>query len=94
MENFKWNYLLELGNISKDNKDKDKDHSDGTDDEVCGDESESDVEERSNATSSPTMSNKKRKHNVIDVSMMVTPGHDNMVKPDIAKSYWYLLWTY
>jgi hypothetical protein len=26
--------------------------------------------------------------------MMVTPGHDNMVKPDIAKSYWYLLWTY
>jgi hypothetical protein len=25
--------------------------------------------------------------------MMVTPGHDNMVKPDIAKSYWYLLWT-
>jgi hypothetical protein len=24
--------------------------------------------------------------------MMVTPSHDNMVKPDIAKSYSYLLW--
>ena len=49
------------------------------------------MDEQSNATSSTTTSNKKRKHNVIDVSVMVTPGDDNnMVKPDIAMSYPYL----
>ena len=87
MEDFKWNHLFELENNSKDNNDKD--HDDGTDYEACDDES--DVDKCSNATRSPTTtSNKKRKHNVIDVSVMVTPGDDNMVKPDIAKSYPYL----
>jgi hypothetical protein len=67
---------------------KDKYHDDGTDDEACNDES--DVDEQSNAYSSPTTSNNKRKHNAIDVSVMVTPGDDNMVKPDMDKRYPYL----
>ena len=43
MKDFKWNYLLELENNSKDNKDMD--HNDGTDEEACDDES---VDEQSN----------------------------------------------
>jgi hypothetical protein len=86
MEDFKCNNLLELENNSKENKDKD--HDNGTDDEAC--DGKSDVDEQSNATSSTTTSNKKRKHNVIDVSELVTSGDDNMVKLDIDKSYPYL----
>ena len=64
---------------------KDKYHDDGTVDEAC--DNESDVDKQSNAYSSPTTSNKKCKHNAIDVSVMVTPGDDNMVKPDMDKQY-------
>jgi len=79
-EQYKWNYILD--NNTEDQKDED----DGEDDEDG-----IDVDKEDNAIiSSPTTSNKKRKHNAIDVSVMVTPDDDNMVKPDMAKSYPYL----
>ena len=62
-EQYKWNYILD--NNTEDNKDED----DGEDDEDG-----IDVDKEDNATSSPTTSNKKRKHNAIDVSVMVTPA--------------------
>ena len=73
VEQSKWNYLLE-----KEDEDDEDDKDDGEDDKDG-----IDVDKEDNATSSPTTSNKKRKHNAIDVSVMVTPGDDNMVNPDM-----------
>ena len=80
VEQSKWNYLLE-----KEDEDDEDDKDDGEDDKDG-----IDVDKEDNATSSPTTSNKKRKHNAIDVSVMVTPGDDNMVNPDMDKRYPYL----
>ena len=80
VEQSKWNYLLE-----KEDEDDEDDKDDGEDDKDG-----IDVDKEDNATSSPTTSNKKRKHNTIDVSVMVTPGDDNMVNPDMDKRYPYL----
>ena len=67
VEQSKWNYLLE-----KEDEDDEDDKDDGEDDKDG-----IDVDKEDNATSSPTTSNKKRKHNAIDVSMMVTPHQES-----------------
>ena len=72
------NYILD------NNTENHKDEDDGEEDEDG-----IDVDKEENATSSPTTSN-KNKHNAIDVSVMVTPGDDNMVNPDMDKRYPYL----
>ena len=77
-EQYKLNYILD------NNTENHKDEDDGEEDKDS-----IDVDKEENATSSPTTSN-KNKHNAIDVSVMVTPGDDNMVKPDMDKRYPYL----
>ena len=80
MEHYKWNYILD-NNADEDHKDED----DGEDDK-----DDSDIDNKVNATSSPTTSNKKRKYNA--VMGMVTPSDDDlMANSNMAKSYPYLL---
>ena len=80
MEHYKWNYILD-NNADEDHKDED----DGEDDK-----DDSDIDNKVNATSSPTTSNKKCKYNA--VMGMVTPSDDDlMANSNMAKSYPYLL---
>ena len=79
MEHYKWNYIFD-NNADKDHKDED----DGEDDE-----DDIDVDNKVNATSSPTTSNKKHKYNA--VMGIVTLGDDDMMANlNMAKSYPYL----
>jgi hypothetical protein len=80
VEQSKWNYLLE-----KEDEEGEDDEDDSKDDEDG-----SDVDSKENATSSPTISNKKRKYNA--VQGIITPGYDDMkANSNMAKSYPYLL---
>ncbi len=73
IEQFKWNYLLEEDDHSKNDKDKDNNNEDDEDD------NNSNADDNINA-SSPTTGNKTCKYSL----MMVTAGDDNMAKSDMA----------